>query len=324
MSTNSRTEPIYNLFLIGDESHITHVGVQVHEADGNDADKIAVLRNSVNEDLVSAQRFPLKTPRLWDEHRKSERGNRELELFEQVLTHVNASATPLTVITPIVNGSPRIEAFRRLGGNSGDQIPLGSGDTLIQIDWLSKYSKGHGIDLPMLFEDDYFKAIRLLHNAKHLVSAGKLLLSFIDTAAFLDMGDVEGNFAQWLKKYADLSEVGVSPEELWEFRNSLLHMTNSSSRAVRKGRVAPLIIFTGGPIGLKRQGANGEKYFNFRVLLEAVAAAVGNWISTYNSEPDKFVTFVERYDLVVSDSRTFTILNSDPTSGESFTGGDES
>jgi hypothetical protein len=324
MSADSQREPIYNLFLIGDESHITHVGVQVHEVDGNDGDKIAFLRNSVNEDLVSAQKFPLKTPRSWDEHRKSERGNRELELFEQVLKHVNASATPLTVITPIVNGSPRIEAFRRLGGNSGDQIPLGSGDTLIQVDWLSKYSKGHGIDLPMLFEEDYFKPIKLLYNAKHMVSAGKLLLSFIDTAAFLEMGDVQGNFVAWLKRYADLATVGVSAEELWEFRNSLLHMTNISSRAVLKGKVAPLIMFGGGPPGLKRQGANGEKYFNFRVLLEAVAAAVGNWISTYNTEPKRFETFVERYDLVVSDSRTFTILNSDPASGQSFSDRGES
>ena len=318
MSTDSQPELIYSLFLIGDESYITHVGLQVHEVTGNDADKIATLRDSINEDLVTAQRFPLKTPRSWDEHRKSERGNREYELFEQVFKHFSASSNPLTLITSIVDGTPRIEGFRELGGNSGDQIPLGNGDTLNQIDWLSKYSKEHGLDLPMLFEDDYFKAIKLLHNARHLVSAGKLLLSFIDTAAFLDMGDVKGNFTQWLEKYADLSEVGISPEELWEFRNSLLHMTNISSRAVLKGRVAPLIMFTGGPPGIKRKGANGEKYFNFRALLEAVAEAVSKWISSYNKEPDKFGTFVERYDLVVSDSRTFTTINPDATSVESL------
>lgn len=310
MSTDSQTESIYNLFLIGDESHITHVGVQVHEVGGNDADKIAFLRNSMNEDLVSAQRLSLKTPTSWDEQRQSERGNRELELFEQVFKQFNASATPLTLITSIVNEVPRIEGFRKLGENSVDQIPLANGNTLHLIDWLSKYTKGEGIDLPMLFEDDYFKAIKLLYNARHMVSAAKLLLSFIDTAAFLDMGDVRGNFAKWLERYADLSEAGISPEELWEYRNSLLHMTNINSRAVQQGRVAPLIMFAGGPRGLKRQGTNGEKYLNFRVLLEAVAKAVGNWISTYNSEPDKFVTFVERYDLVVSDSRTFTTIES--------------
>ena len=316
MSTDPQTELIYNLFLIGNESHITHVGVQVHKADGNDADKIAFLRNAISEDLVSAQRFPLKAPRTWDEHRKSERGNWELAIFEQVFRRFNAPSNPLTVITSIMDGSPRIEAFRRLGENSVEQRPLANGNTFHQIDWLSKYTKGEGIDLPMLFEDDYFKAIKLLHNAKHMVSAGKLLLSFIDTAAFLDMGDVQGNFITWLKQYADLATVGVSAEELWEYRNSLLHMTNISSRAVLKGNVAPLIMFWGGPPGLKRQGANGEKYFNFRVLLEAVAEAVGKWISTYNSEPDKFATFIERYDLVVSDSRTFTTINSGPTSGE--------
>jgi hypothetical protein len=324
MSTDSQTESIYNLFLIGDESYITHVGVQVHEADGNDADKIAFLRNSVNEDLVSAQRFPLKAPRSWEEHRKSGRGNRELELFEQVFKLVNAIATPLTLITPIINGSPRIEAFQKLGKNSVVQIPLGNGNILNKIDYLSKYSTEQGLDVPMLFDDDYFKAIKLLHNAKHLVSAGKLLLSFIDTVAFLDMGDVSGNFVTWLETYADLSKVGVSPMELWEHRNSLLHMTNINSRAVRQGRVAPLIMFTGGPPDLKRVGANGEKYCNFRLLLEAVAEAVGKWISTCNSDHDKWVSFIERYDLVVSDSRTFTTINLDTASGKSFTGRDES
>jgi hypothetical protein len=144
-----------------------------------------------------------------------------------------------------------------------------------------------------------------------MVSAAKLLLSFIDTAAFLDMGDEKGNFAQWLDSYADLSQVGVSGQELWEYRNSLLHMTNINSRAVQQGRVAPLIMFTGGPTGLTRQSTRGEKYFNFRMLLEAVAEAVGKWIATYNSEPEKFVRFVERYDLVVSDSRAFTTINPD-------------
>jgi hypothetical protein len=318
MSTDPHSESIYNLFLIGDEAFVTHVGVQVHEFVGSDADKIASLRDSLIEDIVSAQRFALKTPRTWEEHRQAERGNREYELFEEVFKSVNASSNPLTLMTSIVNGIPRVEALRKLGGADGEQIQLGNGDTLNRIDWLSKYSKGLGIDLPMLFDDDYFKAIRLLHNAKHLVSAGKLLLSFIDTAAYLDMGDVRGNFAQWLSKYADLSEAGVSPEELWEYRNSLLHMTNINSRAVQQGRVAPLIMFTGGPRGLKRQGTHGEKYFNFRVLLEAVAEAVGKWIATYNTEPEKFAEFVERYDLVVSDSRTFTTISSDSTSTEAL------
>jgi hypothetical protein len=104
-------------------------------------------------------------------------------------------------------------------------------------------------DVPQLINDDYFLAIKQLFNARHFVSAAKLLMSFIDTVGFIDAGDVRDGFSQWLDKYADLTSLGISPKELWEFRNGLLHMTNLRSRAVASGNTAPLIFYVGSCAG---------------------------------------------------------------------------
>jgi hypothetical protein len=187
------------------------------------------------------------------------------------------------------------------------------------VDYLNTYiSDGH-FDLPRLINDDYFKAIKLLYNAGHYVSAAKLLMSFLDTIAFVDMGDVSSNFTLWLERYADLTALGITSKELWEYRNGLLHMTNLNSRAVAKGLTAPLIVYVGGHIPqtitnipddlIARPRAElgltqvGVKYFNLKELLNTVAGAVSKWIEDCNRNPNKLVDFVQRYDLTVSDSR---------------------
>jgi len=48
---------------------------------------------------------------------------------------------------------------------------------------------------------------------------------------------------------------------------------------------------------------DGVKYFNLKELLETVAGAVSKWIEDFNRNPNKWVDFVTRYDLTVSDSR---------------------
>lgn len=103
--------------------------------------------------------------------------------------------------------------------------------------YLLEYMKPNGFDLPRLLNDDYFNAIRLLWNNKQYVSVMKLLLSFLDTVAYLDSGDTPGNFQKWLNNYADITSLDVTADELWELRNSLLHMTNSDSRKVARGEV---------------------------------------------------------------------------------------
>ncbi len=88
-------------------------------------------------------------------------------------------------------------------------------------DWLIKYTKDDKFHFDQLINDDYFVAIKLLFNARHLASACKLLVSCIDTLAFIEFGDERNNFASWLDDYVDLAPVGVTSTELWEFRNSI-------------------------------------------------------------------------------------------------------
>lgn len=65
------------------------------------------------------------------------------------------------------------------------------------------------------------------------VSSLKLLLSAVDTMAFLVTGNNSSkDFKEWLNKYVDLSIVGINADELWEHRNALLHMTTLDSRKV--------------------------------------------------------------------------------------------
>ena len=298
------SELTFNLFLYGDELLIRELGVSVHIAEGTDEQKAANLRRIVLEDSKTATRYPLTEPIRWESYSASSRMGRSMVIFEKVFVDLNAPPNPLVVITPIVNEVPRIESIRTLEktDHSEDNVNIRE-RTANNLDWLAKYSEGGGIDLPRLFDDDYFKAIKILFNAGHFVSSAKLLLSFIDTAAFLDLGDVPDNFVSWLNTYAGLHSIGITSTELWEYRNGLVHMTNISSRAVVKGTVAPLILFVGGPSGFSPPRAGAAKYFNYKSLLDVTAQAVKAWISTYNIEPNKFDQFVERYDLVVSDTR---------------------
>jgi len=51
-------------------------------------------------------------------------------------------------------------------------------------DYLSAYVTDEGIDLPRLFNDDFFVATKLLWNAKHYISAAKLLMSAVGSGGF--------------------------------------------------------------------------------------------------------------------------------------------
>jgi hypothetical protein len=298
-------ELTFNLFLFGNELFIEEVGVVTHDLEGSDDQKLADVAGMASEDFKSARRYPLAQAMRWENYDIAVRTGRRLAIFEPIFMDLNAPANPLVIITTVVDGIPRNEKSERFDQPELEEIVVGNSKwSKTSIDWLVEYSNSEGIDLPQLFNDDYFKAIRLLFNAGHIVSSAKLLMSFIDTVAFVEFGDVSGNFVSWLDNYAQLAPVGITSTELWEYRNGLLHMTNISSRAVVKGKVAPLILFTGGPPGAFRPPEGGAKYCNYKLLLEAIAQAVGNWIMTYNVDRNKFTQFVERYDLVVSDTRT--------------------
>jgi hypothetical protein len=88
----------------------------------------------------------------------------------------------------------------------------------------------------------YFESVVLLWENEHYITAVKLLLMNIDTMAYLQYRDTKPeHFKQWLMDYVDLSDVGVTADEVWEHRNALLHTSTLLSRAVRQGKIAYLV-----------------------------------------------------------------------------------
>ena len=170
-------------------------------------------------------------------------------------------------------------------------------------DYLVHYTSGNIFRFTDLIHDDYFKAIRTLFNAKLYVSCSKLLMSCVDTLAFVEHGDVPGNFAKWVDTYVDLTPHGISTEELWEFRNSILHMTNLASRKVVAGRVSPIMPYVGGPETMSATVLNGLKPFNLFGLIKACGNAIEKWVEAYEADRNKMLKFIERYDSTISDSR---------------------
>ena len=174
-------------------------------------------------------------------------------------------------------------------------------------DYLTHYMTEEGFDLSQLVNDDYLLAIKLLYNNRHYVSALKLLMSFIDTIAFLEFDDTHRNFQKWLDQYVNLSDLQIVSDELWEMRNSLLHMTNVDSRKVRKGDVQRLMFYIGTLTKGLPDKTDEAKYFELMGLIRAVAYGVDRWANSYNIDRTKFQIFVDRYDRIISDSRYQTV-----------------
>jgi len=91
--------------------------------------------------------------------------------------------------------------------------------------------------------------------------------------------------------------------EVWEFRNSLLHMTNLDSRKVLAGAVRRLMFYVGTmPEGIPMED-DEAKYFSLIDLIMETTNALERWFESFSAAPSKFKDFVERYDRVVSDVR---------------------
>ena len=140
------------------------------------------------------------------------------------------------------------------------------------------------------------------------VSSLKLLLSAIDTFAFLEFGDTRNNFKNWLNEFCNLSELKITEEELWEFRNSLLHMTNTVSRKVQNESVIGLGFYVFNEDIEERTSDGKIKYFNLKSLIVNVAFGLKSWAESFNNNRGKFEQFIERYDLVISDTRYKRII----------------
>jgi len=301
------SEWIYNIFLLYEGETCSKLGYVIHSTELDDAAAVKFLQGRVEDDLKTATEFPLRARFTADQYIAWCRLGRGHHLFEDLFKHVGANDNPLFVSTPVAGGRPihQLEHEHDIPLNMSD-VRSALGEDGQMIDWLAKYSSVNGIDIPQLIHDDYFLAIKLTFNAGLHVSALKLLLSCIDSIAYIEFGDEQQGrvpFIDWLTSYADLKVLEITAAELWELRNGVLHMTNLSSRRVRANKVRRISARTGGPADYPKQGRDGIFYFDLHELILAFSKATQLWIQTYNDTPEKFAEFVRRYDETISDSR---------------------
>lgn len=182
----------------------------------------------------------------------------------------------------------------------------------MSVDYFGRFFTEEGFDFGGLLNADFFQPVRILFQAQHYVSATKLLVVAIDSVAHIEYGDTPGSFTKWLATYAHLDKIGITPDELWEQRNSLLHMSNLNSRKVRSGSVRSLVTYVGDIPPNLTLDQTRTGYYDLRALILEFGAACGRWIETYDKDRSKIDSFVERYDLIASDARMLTI---DPRDG---------
>jgi len=296
-------EHIYNIFLFFEDDICSSVGFQAHDYLGSDGESIAFLRARLSDDLRDAEKLTLTKAFSRSEYNARCRMGEGHHLFDDVFAKKGAGASPLFVSTPVRDGIVFFNYSSDHGRFDMNAIAASLGAKGEMDDWLAKYTNDDGIDLPSLVHDDYFLAIKLTFNARHYVSAMKLLVSCIDSIAYIEHGNEQGAFTKWLETYAELAPLGITAVELWELRNGLLHMTNLSAKKVYQGKVRRISFRVGGRQDYPGQGADGIYYFDFYGLIQSFAEALRRWIETYNNDRDKFAKFVERYDETVSDSR---------------------
>lgn len=176
------------------------------------------------------------------------------------------------------------------------------------MDYLENYTKDDKFHLDKLIDDDFFKAIKLCFNNNLYVSSVKLLLSFIDSISYVAYGKSDAHsFQNWLKEFCELEKLGVTAFELWEHRNSMLHMTGSKSRKVEKQECRMLISYVGNlPTNFESDDKNCG-YYDIRILINVVAKGIEKYITEKVILTRDLETFINRYDLIVSDARTLKI-----------------
>jgi len=80
-------------------------------------------------------------------------------------------------------------------------------------------------------------------------------------------------------------------------------MTNLASCKVVAGKVSSIIPYAGGPPMLSPIVDGMPKPFNLYGLIVSIGDGIGRWAESYDQDRDKFLSFIERYNLTISDSR---------------------
>ncbi len=179
----------------------------------------------------------------------------------------------------------------------------------MSVDYFGTFFTDEAFDFTGLINADFFQPVRILFQSQHYVSAVKLLVIAIDSIAFVEFGEIQGEnaFVKWLNTYADLSSLSITADELWEHRNSLLHMSNLDSRRVLSGKARRLIAYVGEIHPDVELDEIRTGYYNLQKLIITIGQACGKWCDTYSEDKEKIYAFVERYDLIASDARMLRI-----------------
>lgn len=298
-------ETVYNLFaFIDDGENYTKIGCRSHQVGEDDAYKYEYLMSSIDSDVEKCTVKDLEIPIRKAEDDSFERLHGTSKILLQSFQIFHLPSDALVVLTPVMDGKPYFHIS--VDKNEGSLEKKGElmGVEGKQVDWLTHYRKGRVVDISALIDDDFYKAIRLTYRSGLYLSSMKLLVSCIDSLAYIEYGTLDA-FKRWLEEYADLTEIGITPAELWELRNGILHMSNLNALKVKKGhvnRVSFCVGISSAPFFHMREGIH---YFEFKKLIEIHSDAISKWIDTYNMTPEKFELFVERYDVMLSDSRLF-------------------
>lgn len=302
-------ETIYNFYLYFDlADRCERVGYVTYELTGDDEEGRRLLQKHLKGDLQHATKVKLSSSFTRHEFNARCRLGNERELLAEAMAHAGAAEGSLALITPVVNRQVKFNHAAVSGQFDVDDAAEAAGEHGVMVDWLRKYSTQDGFRFTDLIHDDYFIAIKLTYNGGLFVSSMKLLLSCIDSLAYVEFGDLREppSFVRWLSEYVDLLPLGITAEELWELRNGLLHMSNINSSKVRQRNVR-CVSFRVGPSQVKLPDTGSTFYFEFIGLINALSQGLERWARSYELDREKFVTFVERYDETVSDIRVAAI-----------------
>ena len=303
-------ENIYNLFMFYTDNICYEVGCVRHQLIGTDDKKIKYLKDNVDIDFKKCSRYKLSSPITKEQENASHRLNKRSKAVLEIFKKFGIPDHALVIITPILNNEVFFDCSVEYGKNILEEVKTQMNIKGRQIDWLTHYTNNNQIDIPRLINDDYFAAIKLTFQNGMYLSSMKLLMSCIDSIGYIEY-DSHNCFKEWLTEYAKLEQIGITAEELWELRNGILHMSNLDSKRVGSGKVRRISFFVADNKTSFFAETESVYYFNFKELITVYAEALEIWINSYNQFPDKFLTFIERYDKTVSDNRLFYIEKSE-------------
>ncbi|WP_300674569.1 hypothetical protein [Desulfoluna sp.] len=307
-------ELIFNIFLISQNNFIKTIGVKTRVHKGTDQEKINFLQKNVESDINNLTEFPIPDRyQIIDPENSIIKGvlrsekyqdlcdvGKSYEIFGDIFNYYNSVENPLMCVSIIVDGKLSIDKEVPVYINDKDVSEIHLREPQ---NYLDKYSDYAGFHIDKLIEDDFLNAVSMLIKSGHYIEGTKLLLSSIDSFAFLELGDVRNNFIIWIENHLNLQKLNITAQELWELRNSLLHMTNYESRRVIKGDVTRLIVQAGYLPDEVQNETNTGKYLNIHKFYAETNNAVENWLLETIQDPKKLKTFINRYNLIVSNAR---------------------